>query len=323
MPLSSSFIKLLEKVEPELRDVFLAFFDEIEKQRTITREEFNDLKEIVRDLAENLSKLTQKVDQLAEAQRKTEERLNQLAQRVDELAEAQRRTEERLNQLAEAQRRTEERLNQLAQRVDELAEAQRRTEERLNQLAQRVDELAEAQRRTEERLNQLAEAQRKTEERLNQLAEAQRKTEERLALLIKEFRDMRRQFGDLSDSVGYGLEDRACKFLPKLLERDYGVKVIGKLVQEFIFDPRSGKYIEVNIFGKGTRDGESVVIIGEAKSRLSKNKVNEFIRDKVNKISKIYENVFPVLVIYVRSEPDTVEYAKSKGVAVYYSRELE
>ena len=267
MPLSSSFIKLLEKVEPELRDVFLAFFDEIEKQRTITREEFNDLKEIVRDLAENLSKLTQKVDQLAEAQRKTEERLNQLAQRVDELAEAQRRTEERLNQLAEAQR--------------------------------------------------------KTEERLNQLAEAQRKTEERLALLIKEFRDMRRQFGDLSDSVGYGLEDRACKFLPKLLERDYGVKVIGKLVQEFIFDPGSGKYIEVNIFGKGTRDGESVVIIGEAKSRLSKNKVNEFIRDKVNKISKIYENVFPVLVIYVRSEPDTVEYAKSKGVAVYYSRELE
>lgn len=232
MPLSSSFIKLLEKVEPELRDVFLAFFDEIEKQRTITREEFNDLKEIVKDLAENLNKLTQKVDQLAEAQRRTEERLNQLA-------------------------------------------------------------------------------------------EAQRKTEERLALLIKEFRDMRRQFGDLSDSVGYGLEDRACKFLPKLLERDYGVKVIGKLVQEFIFDPRSGKYIEVNIFGKGTRDGESVVIIGEAKSRLSKNKVNEFIRDKVNKISKIYENVFPVLVIYVRSEPDTVEYAKSKGVAVYYSRELE
>jgi len=285
MPLSSSFIKLLDKVEPELRDVFLAFFDEIEKQRTVTKEEFNELKLIVKDLGENLNRL-------AEAQRRTEERLNQLVEKVDKLAEAQRITEERLNQLAE--------------RVDKLAEAQKRTEESLESF----------KKVTEENFNRVWEA-------IGKLVEAQRKTEERLALLVKEFKDMRKQFGDLSDSVGYGLEDKACRALPGLLERDYGVRVDGKLVQEFVFDPGSGRYIEVNIFGKGKRDGESVVIVGEAKSRLSKNKVNEFLRDKVNKISKIYGNVFPVLVIYVRREPDAVEYAKSKGVAVYYSRELE
>ncbi len=74
--------------------------------------DFNELKGIVRDLAE--------------AQRRTEESLNQLSQRVDSLAEAQRRTEDSLNQLS--------------QRVDSLAEAQRRTEEELRLLTRGLGE---------------------------------------------------------------------------------------------------------------------------------------------------------------------------------------
>ncbi len=61
-------------------------------QNTVTRQDFSQLQEVVKDLAE--------------AQKRTEERLN-------ELAEAQKRTEERLNELAEAQKRTEEELRKL------------------------------------------------------------------------------------------------------------------------------------------------------------------------------------------------------------------
>jgi len=83
--------------------------------------DFNELKEIVRDLAKSQK-------ELAEAQKRTEAR-------VEELAEAQKRTEARVEELAEAQGRTEQRLNSLAQRVEELAEAQKRTEEEIKRLA--------------------------------------------------------------------------------------------------------------------------------------------------------------------------------------------
>jgi DNA repair exonuclease SbcCD ATPase subunit len=92
MPVSANFIRMLEGLQPELREVFLAFWEEIERQRTVTREEFNELKEIVRDISENLKGL-------AQAQRRTEERLNELSERVNQLAEAQRRTEKEIEKL--------------------------------------------------------------------------------------------------------------------------------------------------------------------------------------------------------------------------------
>ncbi|CUU03845.1 hypothetical protein JGI1_00836, partial [Candidatus Thermokryptus mobilis] len=72
MPVSANFIRMLEKVQPELREVFLALWEEIE------RSGFNELKEIVRDISENLKGLT-------EAQRRTEERLGELAERMNQL----------------------------------------------------------------------------------------------------------------------------------------------------------------------------------------------------------------------------------------------
>ncbi len=138
MLVSAAFIKQLQKVEPTLRELILALLEELERQReeTVSRREFDDLKKAVEVLTKNVNELTISV--------------RELTKKVNELAEAQKRTEERVNELAEAQKRTEERVN-------ELAEAQKRTEERVN-------ELAEAQKRTEERVNELAEAQKRTEE---------------------------------------------------------------------------------------------------------------------------------------------------------------
>ncbi len=86
-------------ITPELYEFVTKVVEDKVREIKVTREEFDRLTNVVR--------------QLAEAQRRTEERLNQLAQRVDQLAQ-------RVDQLAEAQRRTEEVVARLAKAVDSL-----------------------------------------------------------------------------------------------------------------------------------------------------------------------------------------------------------
>ena len=139
----------------------------------VRRDDFNELKEIVRNIAQTQDRTDQHLAELADAQKRTE-------QRVEDLGEAQQRTEKRVEELAEAQQRTE-------QRVEELAEAQQRTE-------QRVEELAEAQQRTEE-------AQQRTET-------AQQRTELAVQRLAREVGGLSNRLGgDLEDVAAIVIED--------------------------------------------------------------------------------------------------------------------
>ncbi len=325
MSVSVAIIKKLEEVEPHLRSVLIALLEEIERQReeTVTKNEFNELKEIVRELAEAQKRTEQRVEELAEAQKRTEQKVEELAeaqkrteQKVEELAEAQKRTEQRVEELAEAQKRTE-------QKVEELAEAQKRTE-------QRVEELAEAQKRTEQKVEELAEAQKRTEQRVEELAEAQRKTElaiiqtqSELKELVKEHTKTRIELGGLTHTIGYILENEAYKFLPTLLKKEFGIEVEESLVRRFVKD-RSGRLIEMNIIGKGRQNGQKVLIVGEAKSQLSKKKISVFLRKKVRPLEGTFEGeLFPILVTHMISEPDVEEYAHKKNIRrVYYSYEF-
>ncbi len=98
MPYSTNIIKLLDKIEPSLRQVLVAILEEIERQReeTVTRKEFKELHQIVAELAEAQKRTEARVAELAEAQKGSEERLTRLEDMVAELAEAQKRTEEEL-----------------------------------------------------------------------------------------------------------------------------------------------------------------------------------------------------------------------------------
>ncbi len=235
---------------------------------------------------------------------------NELKAIVRDLAVAQRRTEQRLEELAAAQQRTE-------QRLEELAAAQQRTERRL-------EELAAAQQRTERRLEELAAAQQRTERRLEELAVAQQKTEAALQQLIQDHQETRRQLGGLSATVGYRLEDEAFKALPRLLERDFGLIVQGRLKRGYVPDVE-GRLLEVNIFGQAVRNdgatptGRVVTIVGEGKSQLSANDVDRFIRRKLARLQGAFDELFPLLVTYMITAPDVEEYARQKGIAVYYS----
>ncbi|HPU29557.1 MAG TPA: hypothetical protein PLM71_04465 [Syntrophorhabdaceae bacterium] len=295
---------IIFKITPDVKKEIIKIIDERIREAHVTKEDFSELKEIIRnlgikttELAEAQKRTEQKVEELAEAQKRTE-------QRVEELAEAQKKTEQRVEELAEAQKKTE-------QRVEELAEAQKKTE-------QRVEELAEAQKKTEQRVEELAEAQKRTEKRLEELAEAQKRTEEALIELTKEHAVTRKMLGGLSDTVGYRLEDEAFKALPRLLEDHYGITVKGRIKRTFIKDNK-GRDIEVNIFGEALKKNKIIIIIGESKSQLSKNDIDRFINRKLKPFKGVFEDIFPVIVTYMITEPDVEEYAKSKGISVFFS----
>ncbi|MFQ6015127.1 MAG: hypothetical protein ACE5NP_06765, partial [Anaerolineae bacterium] len=172
---------------------------------------------------------------------------------LKELAQAQARTDASLKELAQAQARTDASLKELAQ-------AQARTEERVGGLEQAMERLAQAQTRTDASLKELAQAQARTEGALRQLAQ---------------------QVGALSENIGFGLEDVARVVLPSYLERHYGLKLEGPLGAELgrkFFDVE-GLPLEINLYGEGQRDGQKVVVLGEAKSRIHRREVESFVRD--------------------------------------------
>lgn len=190
-----------------------------------------------------------------------------------------------------------------------------------NELKDIVKELAEAQKRTEIKMEELAEAQKRTEIKVEELAEAQRLTESEIQELVHEHKKTREQVGGLSATVGYILEDRSYAALPGLLKRDFGIAVAGKIHRRHVKDNKGG-FIEINIIGEASRDGREITIIGEGKSQFSKNGVDAFIKKKLKRLEGVYEDIFPVIVTYMISEPDVEEYAKERGIKVYYSHDL-
>jgi len=306
LDLSIKFMKKIEKLPSELKDTLYSLLEEIERHRveTVDKADFNELKGIVKELAEAQKQTKQQVKELAEAQKRTE-------QQVKELAEAQKRTEQQVKELTQAQKRTE-------QQVKELTQAQKRTE-------QQVKELAEAQKRTEQQVKELTQAQKRTEQKvdklsiaLEELTKEARNTQRELGLLVKEHQKTREQLGGLSMSFGYLLEDRAYRSLPALLQRDFGMKLIDRLKRTHLYDSFVDP-IEVNIFGRAEMDGQMATIIGESKAQLSRKHIDSFLRKKIKPLERSYKNIFKVLVTFMVSGPDVESYAKEKGIALYYS----
>jgi len=211
---------------------------------------------------------------------------------------------------------------ELTRTVRELAEAQKRSEERLTKLEITVQELAEAQKKTEERVNELAEAQKRSEERLTkleitvqELAEAQKKTEETLNKLIKRVDIIEERLEGISNSVGYSLENNTYKSLPILLKKE-GIEVEGRLIRRYYEDN------QLNIWGKGKKNGKTLLILGEVKVRPSRKEIDKFLRlvDTITKKEK--KDAFPVFVAH-DYHPNTERYLNEKGIKYYWSYELE
>ncbi len=102
MTFSVSLMRKLDVVEPELKEVLWGILEEIELNReaSVTKTEFNELKEIVRELVTTTK-------ELAEAQKRTEIK-------VEELAEAQKKTEAAIAELTKSQKSTRSQVGGLA-----------------------------------------------------------------------------------------------------------------------------------------------------------------------------------------------------------------
>ncbi len=256
-----------------------------------------------------LDALESALRQLAEEMRQSQELL---AQRVEEqLAAHRRETDERFRELREEQQRMyaefQEYRKQTDQRFRELREEQQRM----------YAEFQEYRKQTDQRFRELAEAQRRTEERVAALAQAMLQMRQEFKAEIQE---IRRQLGGLSQTVGYTLENEAMKRLPDLLQ-EVGIRVEGRLKRGYVRDSE-GRFLEVNIFGTGYRNGEQVTLVGESKAQLSRNDVDRFLHRTVESLQGAYPNIVPLLVTHIASDPEVEQYARSLGVLVYYSYEF-
>jgi hypothetical protein len=181
------------------------------------------------------------------------------------------------------------------------------TKREFNELTRIVSDLGQT-------IKELAEAQNRTEQKLKELAEAQKRTEEELQSLGHTTKDLQKQVGGISTTLGYSVEDKAYPALPALLKRDFKLTVEGRLTRGYIRD-RKGSDLEVNILGKAKSEhGKDVMIIGEGK-----NDVNDFIRKRLNRLQGVFPEIFSVVVTNMISEPDVEDYARQKGIALYYS----
>jgi len=362
MSVSVGFIKTLENVDPQLRRVLLELLEELERQReeSITKKEFNELKEVVHELGatvkelvetqkqarkdheifkkenqENFGRVWQSINELTEVQKRIEkesrENFNRVWQSISELTEAQKRTEKELENF---KKETHENFNRVWQSINELTEAQKRTEKELenfkkethenfNRVWQSINELTEAQKRTEKELESF---KKETHENFNrvwqsisELTEAQKRTEKELGRLTREMVMVKERLEGISDTVGYTIENRAYKTLPQILA-DHGIKVEGRLIRRYL--KIKGTEHQVNIFGYAQKNGEKILILGEAKVRPSKKEIARF--EKLCEYAS-EELKTPVFKVFVAHDfPPVIEaYLKEHDFLPVWSYELE
>lgn len=201
---------------------------------------------------------------------------------------------------------TKEDFSELKAIVKDLAVAQKRTEIK-------VEELAEAQKRTEARVEELAIAQK-------ELAAAQRQTTLEVKELALGLKDTRRQLGGFSQSVAYGFENEAYRYLPKLLEERYGLQIDKKMSRAEINDE------EINLFCRAQRNGKEVFIVGESKLRLedkqTQDEAFEQLERKIAAVKAEYGEVeiVPMLVTHF-SKKSVLQQAEARGIIIVQSFE--
>ena len=217
-----------------------------------------------------------------------------------------------VQELAEAQKRTEVRVEGLAARMEELAEAQKRTEQRLEGLAQAQEAMAQA-------LASLARAQEESQRQIQALARAQEESQRQIQELTRQMVEVRRELGGLGRSMGYALENEAYRMLPAFLAEKHGIQVTERFVRTYIGDE------EINLFGRGWRDGKEVLIVGEVKVRLEEGRREDAL-EQLEEKARVVQEAYPgeellLLLVTHHAHPGILQRAQERGILVVQSFE--
>ncbi len=161
----------------------------------------------------------------------------------------------------------------------------------------------------------MAEAQERTEISINELVQAQKQTERVVTGIAQEL-------GGLSRSMSYSLENEAYRNLPALLQTRYGITLDEKIVRLDL----DGE--EINLFARGTRNGQPIYLVGESKLQLDERRNShrdaEAILNQLDKkaavVQRRYPNVEIVQILLTHyARPAVLQQAEARGVIVIQS----
>ena len=284
----------IETLEKKLRTVFnpeqahiLAEVVDESYSELVKTSDFNELKEIVRDLAvaqkgteQNVAKLEQNVSRLEHSVSKLEQSVSKLEGSVEKLEGAQSRTEGALQKLEVAQSKTEA----------------------------SVQKLEVAQSKTEASVQKLEVAQSKTEASVQKLEIAQSRTE-------KEIRNLARQVGGLSESFGGSLEDFAIDLVPELLEKYWKMQIENAGRDSFVVN---NKDVEIDLVIRGKIESRPVIVLGEVKSNLTLKEASGFI-SLVKTLPLASQGEVKIIFFGYRAQRDARDFIKSAGASMVFT----
>jgi len=127
----------------------------------------------------------------------------------------------------------------------------------------------------------------------------------------------------LGRSMAYALENEAYRILPAVLDEKYGIQVTERFVRTYIQEQ------EINLFGRGRRNGKEVLIVGETKLRLDERrhrKPEEGIFEQLAAKAEVVREEYPgmeivLLLITHHARPGVLQEAREKGIIVVQSFE--
>jgi hypothetical protein len=234
------------------------------------------------------------------ARRTAREEIASLAVTRDDFAEIK----QALRELTAVQARTD-------QAVERLTAAQARTD-------QTLEKLTAAQARTDQTLEKLTAAQARTDQAVERLTAAQARTEDALQGLMAAQRDLARQVGGLSETVGGDIEDIAYIVLHDVLRRELGWEVG---VLERTWQSWDGRSEEVDVCGPATDPKDPtrpIWIVGEAKHNLSLKEVERFAAQVARARRHLEGEIFPVCFCY-RARPEVQQAVRDHGLRLVFS----
>jgi len=168
---------------------------------------------------------------------------------------------------------------------------------------------------TREDFSELKAIVRDIAETQKELADAQKRTEISVGTLVKGLDATRTELGGLARSVGYSLENEAYRQLPQFLKEQYQIELTEKMIRFEL----EGE--EINLFAKGRKGGEDILIVGEAELRLSGVGKLRQLEKKISLIKKSYPVQCLPLIVTHFARPQVLTAAREKGIMVVQSFE--
>ena len=157
--------------------------------------------------------------------------------------------------------------------------------------------------------NRISESSDRLKASMDGLAEAQRQTGNVLRKYIIDHEIVKKQLGDLTMSVVYGIEDKLIPKMKAAALHEFGIDV--SLVDRRNFVYPDGKYDEVNIYCEGNRNGKPVFIIGEAKAQPGKKDFDRF-SQLLDRLKHHLKGDIEAFMVGYQYAPDVESYANRK-----------